>query len=490
MLEYEFKTSPYDHQRRVFLESRDLEGYGIFWEMGTGKTKLCVDTAAYLFQEGQIDSLLVLAPKGVHEIWPEEFEVHCPDEVLERANFFTYHSNKANTKWHRAAMARAMNHKGGLSVICMGYEGVKTDIGKVLAREFLKRRKCMEILDESIRVKTPKTKISKTVQRHRKTALVRRILDGTPISNSPFDIFSPVRFVDPTFWQKEGVAQDFHEFKNYFGEYGEGYAAGGRKFRKFEGYKRMPLLKDLISKVGSRVLKDDVLDLPPKVFRTPYRYDLTREQQRVYDEMDADFETTLASGVELEEEIVLTKLIRLQQIMCGFVGDSYGNLHRIDGKKNPRLDLLKSVVGDSSVNGTQMLIWSHMIPCINDIVNFLGKRCIRYDGTITNDKIRRENLKRFIRGDVQFAVMNQMAAARGHNITNCYSVLYYSNPPGSLDLRLQSEDRCHRLGQTHSVDYGDICSRNTREDEIITSLRKKMNVAAYLMGDEQPMERW
>lgn len=481
---YKFRTAPYDHQKEVFYQTRDLEGHGVFWEMGTGKTKLIVDITAYAFQEGRINSLLVLAPKGVHEIWQEEFSIHCPQDVLDRARFFTYHSDKAATKYHRQDMGHIMScDDNTLSVICMAYDGVKTPTGWALFKEFLRRRRCLEVLDESIRIKTPNTRLSKRVHLYRDKAVMRRVLDGTPISNSPFDIYSPARFVDPSFWRSRGL-NDFTEFKDYFGEYGTGYVrARGklRKFPKFEGYKRMPLLQKWIEEIGSRVVKDDVLDLPPKVFRTPYRYDLTKEQRRVYDEMDQEFETTLASGVELEEELVITKLIRLQQIMCGFVGDGYGNLHRIAGK-NPRLELLKGILGDKSVAGTQMIIWAHMVPCLDDITGFLGKRCVRY-----TDK---KSVEPWVRGDVQYLVANQMAAARGHTWTHCHSALYYSNPPGRNDLRLQSEDRNHRSGQTESVDYGDIVSRNTKEQGIIDALRKQIKISAYLMGDREPQKRW
>ena len=65
-MEYPFKTEPFNHQREEWLRSREEEARAIFWEQGTGKSKLTIDTACWLWLRGLIDGVLVVAPNGVH----------------------------------------------------------------------------------------------------------------------------------------------------------------------------------------------------------------------------------------------------------------------------------------------------------------------------------------------------------------------------------------------------------------------------------------
>ena len=82
MIHYPFKTKPYDHQITALEKGwEDLE-YGYFMEMGTGKTKVIIDTAAMLFDAGKIEGLLIVAPKGVYRNWSTlEIPAHMPDHI-------------------------------------------------------------------------------------------------------------------------------------------------------------------------------------------------------------------------------------------------------------------------------------------------------------------------------------------------------------------------------------------------------------------------
>jgi len=66
---YKFKFKPFDHQKTALDLGWDRTEFGLFMEMGTGKSKVLIDNMGMLYQAGQINFALVLAPKGVYRNW-------------------------------------------------------------------------------------------------------------------------------------------------------------------------------------------------------------------------------------------------------------------------------------------------------------------------------------------------------------------------------------------------------------------------------------
>src|SRR5258705_252281 len=154
----DFKTQPFPHQLKEFEDSKDKTSWGLFHEMGLGKTKVTIDTVAHLHQAGKINGLLVLAPNGVHRNWiTDEIPDHMPLESSDRMRMHLWMTSKAATQKH-ANSARDLAHytaPDALAVLCMSYDAIMTEIGRDFAKQFLTNRQCMYVLDESPRIKTP-----------------------------------------------------------------------------------------------------------------------------------------------------------------------------------------------------------------------------------------------------------------------------------------------------------------------------------------------
>lgn len=88
----------------------------------------------------------------------------------------------------------------------------------------------------------------------------------------------------------------------------------------------------------------------------------------------------------------------------------------------------------------------------------------------------------FQAGEKRFLVATQSAGAKGRTWTRGTLVIYYTNSY-DLELREQSEDRTHRIGQTGSVTYVDLITHGTVEEKIVTALRNKKNVARLIQED-------
>lgn len=472
---------PFNHQRDIFEKTRDLTMWSLFLEMGTGKTRITIDTAAWLYSRGEIDAMLVLAPNNVHGLWiTDELPKHLHPDVDHFG--YCYSSNKAKTKDQERKVEALLEYKG-FAVLAMSYDSMTTDAGKTVARKFLSQRRCLYVLDESTRIKNPTAIRTKTVLASAKFAKYRRILTGTPITNGPFDVYSQMKFLSEDFWKPHGFAS-FTVFKQFFGVFRKmTNQHTGRLFDQCVAYQNLPILQRILEQASSRVLKEDVLDLPPKIFSNRY-FDMTPTQQRMYEELRNDFVTRMDSG---EDDIVaglaIVRLMRLQQITCGYIPTEPDRPVVMIGDKNPRLDLLADITEDIP---HQAIIWSRFTKDIDLICDLLGKKAVRYDGQV-DENGRIEALNKFHGGEAQFFVGNPAACSEGLTLTEAKTVIRYTNN-FKLAERLQSDDRAHRIGQDKSVHYIDLICQGTIDQHIVKSLLSKFDIASQLTGDT--LKQW
>jgi SNF2 family DNA or RNA helicase len=308
-------TKPFDHQLTVWEASRDLEAFAVFWEQGTGKSKLTIDTIGHLYTEGKVDAVIVVAPNGVHRNWvTDELPTHMPPSIDYLAH--AYKAERPMTKRQQAALDALLGHLG-LMVLTISYDAWVTEFGKKLVWKVMKRRKVMLVLDESHRIKTPTTERTRSILAGGKHAPFRRVLSGTPVTNGPFDIYTQVAFVDPGFWRRELDIGSYGAFKAHFGIWEKGWNnAVGKEFDLLVGYKNLEELAAAIKLISSRVTKDDVLDLPPKLYTKRY-YEMSHTQRRVYDALEGEFSAWLDGGELVTAPLAITRMLRLQQVLCG-----------------------------------------------------------------------------------------------------------------------------------------------------------------------------
>jgi hypothetical protein len=70
--EFKYKTTPFEHQREALKKGATSFNFAYFMEMGTGKTKVAIDNASYLFCEQLIDTVIVVAPNSVYRNWEKK----------------------------------------------------------------------------------------------------------------------------------------------------------------------------------------------------------------------------------------------------------------------------------------------------------------------------------------------------------------------------------------------------------------------------------
>jgi len=208
---------------------------------------------------------------------------------------------------------------------------------------------------------------------------------------------------------------------------------------------------------------------------------LTEEQEKIYEQMRKEALATL-NGKTVTTMNALTQLMRLHQITCGHFAADDGTIQEV---KNNRLNELMDVLDE--VEG-KAIIWAHyqydITTIINEIVKGYGPGSVVDYFGLTPQKERDANRKKFQSDPkCRFLVGTPATGGYGLTLTAANTVIYYSNGY-DLEKRLQSEDRAHRIGQKKAVTYVDILAEETVDEKIVKSLRKKINIASKVMGEE------
>lgn len=483
-------TKPFQHQADHFAAHKGSEDFGLFWEQGCGKSKPTIDTIGHLWTEGEIDGAIIVAPNGVHRNWiTDELPTHLPPELLDRMKLHAYHPDTPTVKRRQNELWSTIRHPD-FALLAISYEAWQTKTGKAAVWEMMKKRRVMCALDESHRVKTPAAKSTQSILKGGRHAAYRRILSGTPVPNGPFDIYSQVKFLRPTFWRDELDIDTFAAFKAYFGVWDEGVRKDHNgnlvKYPILDGYNNLHDLYRVLKKVSDRVTKSEVLDLPEKLYSKRY-YEMSPTQARMYKELDEEFMTFMDSGELIAAPLAIVRLLRMQQVLCGYVPVEPGQepVELIDRDRNPRLKAYQETIEDTPGKAITWAVWTRDVEMIMDTLRKQGRKPVRYDGTRSSNELQRAK-DEFKLGDATDFVAN-LSMSEGLTLNEAKTTIYFNNNY-NLRMRLQSEDRNHRIGQDDHVTYYDMVCPGTRDENAIAALVKKLEVASVILGDK--MKEW
>lgn len=516
---YEFKTKPFEHQRQVFNDTKNLEYYAIFWEMGTGKTKLMLDTAGWLYENKKINSIVIVAPNGVHRDWIlEAVPIHLPNRILYIAAYWS----ATPKKLEKRQLERLQERENDIfKILTINVEGIHTKKCQDYIFKFLKNNKSMIVIDESDTIKNPDAKRTKFILKLRELSSYRRILTGTPITQSPLDLFTQFQFLNPdvlkykSFVQfrsryaelknpalitelsmivpdKNIVYEIYNQRRKQFvhdnflrerltnGQFYQVKKILRKSFMFVSSYKNLDELSENIKPYRSRILKKQCLDLPEKIYTSKY-IEMSKEQRQIYN----DFKNKLIveiDGQEMSAQIILTKMLRLQQITGGFyTADDEDEAKPIPGENHKLNKLLETI--SSLPKESKIIIWARFTAEIKLLYDHLPHdQTVLYYGEIRDDEKFKAKEKFQKDPNTRFFVGNQASGGVGVNLTSADNMLYFSNY-FSLRIRLQSEDRFHRIGQINNVVITDFITRSTLDEKVLSALKSKKDVADLVNQD-------
>lgn len=515
----QFPVAPFKHQWEALEKGGNKYGFAFLMDPGTGKTKVTIDNAYWLYARGVINGLLVTGPgdvphQWIHEqlplYWPKPKELRC---ALWRSN--STRMKRECTELSTKPIERTF------PVLAMNHEAMAIDSGELCAKTFLTAYKSMFVLDESDWFKTPKAQRTKAVLRLRDRALVRRILTGT-VADTPFDLFSQFAFLDSRI-----LGDSYFVFKHHYGVFAKEFAkykdpkTGEMKTRPYESlqhYQRLEELYARIDKYSYRITKEQCTDLPPKLYSIIPTH-LSDKQLALYTSVketgvallkkaeagepvtihdlgllsDEDLlEALQSSSNRVTSKIKLVVLLRLQQIVGGFITDDTKKVRCIDGDpaEVPRISATIDKVREVVRSGAKMIVWAQFRAELEALWGLLANTTRKdqrqfaelVHGDVTGD-VRTRIFDKFKdpKSNLKVLIAHPKTAGTGMNFAVATAAAYYSDGY-SYRQRKQSEDRIHRIGQTGTVNIYDLKALDVPIDENIALIRAaKKNLATTIM---------
>lgn len=466
-IDFAYLTEPYAHQRAGLDFLVKLNGGALFWEMGLGKTKTAIDFAEYLYRQGRPGgsdpgngSVLVICPNTVKRNWALEIEKHAG------------HNN-----WviPAGAMTKRVTQLGSARYTIVNCEALSLAPLAPAIRDFAWD---LVIVDESTRFKSPKAHRTKLL--HKVKAKRRVILTGTPITGKPEDAWSQLEFVRPGLFGKSFWAfTDRYLMKDWFGN-----VAGLKPETGDE-------LRERIDSVSYRILKDQVLDLPPKVY-SDRRVTMDGDQLRAYRQMRDELRIEIESMPNVRAANILTVLLRLTQVTAGLVGSKDSGYQWL-GDRAAKVRELDDLLNDE-LKGEQVVIFGlyqreleeladrYDAGGSNILVAGLGAphRPIIYGPT--PEAVRATLVNEFQAGDRRLLFVQSRTGGIGITLTAAQTAIYHTRS-WSLEEYLQSQDRLHRIGQTGTVSIIHLRAEESIDDDIADALTEKQTLSDHLTGD-------
>jgi len=471
-----YKLKPFDHQVDALEYGWDRPEFGLFMEMGTGKSKVLIDNMAMLFLDGQINFALVIAPKGVYRNWvAKEIPEHMSDDIPYRVIRWVSGPNKKQQEEMRSVKDKF----DGLTIFVMNVEAYSSlkgqKAGQWMAGALGARG--MIAIDESTTIKNHKAKRTKSLMKIAAGFKYRRLLTGSPVTKSPMDIYSQCEFLRP------GLL-GFESYYAFQGRYAivQRRKMGQAAFQQIVGFRNLDELTRRIDMFSFRVLKKDCLDLPDKIYTARY-VGMTPDQFQMYEQIRRHAMVLLDSGEMSTAPAVITQMLRLQQIMSGHLKTDDGDMLYFPSK---RMDALEEIINE---HDGKAIIWSRFRYDIQQITETLNKKfgqgcAVSYYGD-TSDDDRAAAVLNFQNPShpLKFFVGNPATAGYGLTLTEANLVVYYAND-FNLETRIQSEDRAHRIGQKNNVTYIDLICEGSIDERIVKALRAKIDIGAKVLGED------
>jgi len=466
---YNYKTEPFKHQRFALTQGAKEKNFAYFMEMGTGKTKVAIDNACFLFQQNLIQFVIVIAPNSVYQNWQKEISVHSPETY----NIWT---------WKVDPEKKLLLNDSKLTFILMNVEALSHKSGVKFLDKLLQviGLRSMMIVDESTTIKNRTARRTKAILKLSQYVKYKRILTGSPVTKSPLDLFTQCAFLD---WKLLG----YESFFTYRSRYAVMHTMemNGRQVMFPKYYTNLDELEARLKMFSYRCRKKDCLDLPDKLYSQRY-IDLTEEQKKVYVDLKKK-----ALAVVKDETISyankLTEVLRLHQVVNGFVKTDEGNIKAF--KTNPKLKELMSILEETE---DKCIIWANYVFNINEIKKAIGETYGK-DSVVSiygedSVEVRKDAVENFQSNDrCRFLVGNPTVGGYGLTLTAARYVIYFSNSY-NLEVRQQSEDRAHRIGQGVAVTYIDLIANKSIDEMIIGSLEGKIEISAKTLGEE--VQKW
>lgn len=450
---FEPKTQALPHQLEAIDYIKKNREVALFDEQGLGKTKIVIESLCWSMKQYEIEGALVVAPMSLLYNWEQEVTKH---------SFLIPIVLKGSEKEKRYKFMT------GANFYITNYESVIAELQRI--KRFCKSRKVAIVLDESARIKDPKTKTAQALFELRHHSLKRVIITGTPVANKPVDLWAQFFFLDGG----KLLGDNFKDFKSKFNERNPDYKNSLNE------------LKNIIAEHSIRRCKNDVLELPEKRFINIY-VDLSDKQLELYNKLREELKIEIQDinkNVTVDEaENILKKLLRLTQIASnpGLIDKGYSEIPA-------KFEKLDNLLNDIASRNEKAIIWTCFVENILILKNRLKQYCplVIYGEIPIKDRAEFVNIFQESNKN-RVMIANPSAAREGLTLTKANNAIYLDRNFNLVNY-LQSQDRIHRISQTKECNIYKILARNTIDEYIDRLIDVKKDIAGYVQSDFEFLE--
>jgi Superfamily II DNA/RNA helicases, SNF2 family len=454
----------WEHQRKAveFANARDWAGY--FMEAGTGKSGAAITALRYRYNTAKrIQRTLIIAPLSVCPQWKEEFALFSKipmEQILVLTG-----DGKKRLKQLETSNAPIVITNYEFVRIAAFYEAVKKWAPEIL------------VLDEIHRTKDATSDRTKKLIPIADQAGFKLGLTGTPVLNGEADLFGQIRLLDGG----KHFGTSYYTFRKIY-MYDKN--AGMPKARYFPDWRVKETAKayfaEVLGKNCFQVKKSECLDLPP-LHEIVIPIAMTPKQEELYTQMKRHLVVELEGNTSVAE-FAMTKALRLQQILCGFVQDS--DTHEVswvDG--DSRIQALGDLL--ESFGGEKVIVWTVFQPTYDRIVKLCSKMGLEY-ALLTGEQSttqKQDAIESFQKGIAQVLISNPAAGGVGINLQAAKYSIYFARS-WSLEHLLQSQARNYRAGsEIHDkVTHYHLVAKNTLDEDILNALLTKQQIGEVLLN--------
>ena len=484
--DFVFYTQPLKHQLIALRFLITNRGGGLLLDPGLGKTKVCLDFAAYM----KFKRVLVVCPKALMFVWEDERNFHRPDLSFTSFNTTEWddHADPDKTLW-------IINYRKA-----------------VMLKDKLKKMNFDAIFIDEGLVKNPSSEQTKALTNLSKKVPYRVIMSGTLVNNSEIDLFSPVQILEPSL-----VGTSFTKFRDeYFHTWSPD--KDDDRIKIVSNPKDRDMLKSILHSCSMVMRKEEWLDLPPKEF-IEVKVPMPERTAHHYYELMSNY-ITVVEGTEVEVDNPLSAMCKLMQISNGFVYEKnedftdycLPSLKKKGRGKNrpvyyfeeqPKLDALQNLL-EGDLRREKLVLWYVMDAerkLLEGLLTGLGVPFLTIAG---GEKDVRSKVSAFNDPDGGIQVLLCQAKTLNYGVTllgeqdeeedDVESVLELRLNPAvhtevfysltfSLEVFLQQQDRIHRIGQTHACKYYMLVSDSPIEQMLVDKLKNKMEIRNYMLED-------
>lgn len=449
-MSYPFLLKPRESQLKAMKRLYRVKRLGLFWEMGTGKTKTVLDFIGTMLYHKKIGRALIIVPlKLIDGVWEPEIEKNWPD--LKELNYFVLRPSNFSNRWQSSP------------VVITNY-----DYARTITTELMKWAPDLVAIDEGHKIKNPHARQSKMAHKLGNICQYAVDMTGTPIGNHPLDVWSQFKFLVPGLLQPT-----FKEFKQ---EYVAAWTHGGYTAKKF---RKMPELAKILSPYVYNLRADEVSELPKTNF-IEMPVEIGEKARALYKSMEKDFVAWVTREQVIQAPIVLAKMTKLSQISGGFIRDTEKKenfpVHRA------KLEVLEGIVDDLKAQDVErIVIFARFLWEIDEIKKLVAPHWVTYE---MSGRIVDENLRKFARkmfNESGGVMICQIASGSlGENFQSANYCVFYSMDYSHINFN-QAWKRIHRSGQTKPCFYYLLLAKGTIDRDVYRALRQKRDVAKAII---------